>query len=151
MKRRYDDKFRASAVLMLQAAGWPEQVGALTRVADELGVSRQNLTNWATGILNPPPQDVLHEKELDLRAIIEKELNAIGAELPSARKEADYRALITAFGIMFDKKRLLDGLPTQIIEVIPQLTQLIELMQANDHTPADVFQRMINRYHDVDR
>lgn len=35
---KYDDEFRASAVLMLEAAGYPDTEGALARVSELLGV-----------------------------------------------------------------------------------------------------------------
>lgn len=109
---RYSDDFRASAVLMLQAAGYPDTVGALTRVSEHLGVSRTTLRRWFKRESNPPPDELVREKTFDLVAAIRGEIAAILGEMPDARSEANYRELATAFGIFTDKLQLLSGEPT---------------------------------------
>ena len=86
---RYSDEFRAQAVLMLEAAGWPERKGALTSVARTLGIKHQTLSNWARRVQNPPPQNMLPKKAFDLIQAIREELQAILNELPNARPDAD--------------------------------------------------------------
>ena len=115
-KRRYDDKFRASAVLMLEAAGYPKQVGALEAVARRLQMPRTTLKGWYDGSHNPPPANVRHEKELDLVQAIKDELQDILPELAKSRGDASYKDLVTAFAILVDKLQLLAGEPTENVQ-----------------------------------
>ena len=69
-RRQYDDKFRASAVVMLEAAGYPNKDGALATTAKHLGVPHNTLRNWFHGVHNPPPSDVRHEKRQDLAEML---------------------------------------------------------------------------------
>lgn len=115
---RYNDDFRAGLVAMLRSQGWPEQKGALTRVAQYGGVPATTLRRWALGIQNPPPVETVNEKTFDLANAIREELTAIFGELPSARPDADYRALVTAAGILIDKLQLLSGAATERTEHI---------------------------------
>lgn len=126
---RFTDEFRAKAVALAIAAGYPNTKGALTRVAGDLKISHQVLRNWIVGVQNAPPQGLLQEKKVELRDLIQKELADIMARLPEKRGEASYRELGTVFGIMFDKLQLLDELPTQIIGLSPQLKQIAELAE----------------------
>ena len=111
-RKSYDDKFRASAVVMLQAAGYPEQKGALQRVSDKLGVPHPTLSRWYRKVNNPAPDDLVHEKQLDLIGSIKDELAKILTTLNDARDDASYKDMATAFGIFVDKLQLLENKPT---------------------------------------
>jgi len=115
-RKRYDDKFRASAIVMLQAAGWPDEKGALTSVAKHLGIPLATLSRWAKEKNNPPPTEVVTEKKGDLTALIDTEIRGIFGEMPNARKDAPYNHLAIAFGILADKLQLLTGGPTERTE-----------------------------------
>jgi len=106
---RYSDDFRAGAVLMVEADGWPKNKGAMQRVAAHLNIKERTLRRWATGESNPPPDRNVKVKRLDLRAAITSELTAIFEELGKARSDASYKDLATAAGIFFDKLQLLNG------------------------------------------
>lgn len=54
-RKRFNDDFRASAVLMLEATGYPEKKGGLTQVSTHLGVPLSTLRGWFTAERNPPP------------------------------------------------------------------------------------------------
>jgi len=97
---------------MLQAAGYPEKKGSLERVSDHLGVPRSTLSGWANGKHNPPPSELRLEKKEDLQQFIIRELSCIFGEMDDARKDASYRDLSTAAGILIDKIQLLTGGPT---------------------------------------
>lgn len=112
-RARYDDKFRASAIVMLQAAGWPNQEGALTRTAQHLRIPLTTLRRWASGQQNPPPADLVSEKKAELSDLLDKEIEAALNEMNSARSEASYRDLGTVIGILIDKKQLISGQPTE--------------------------------------
>jgi len=111
-RKRYDDKFRASAVVMLEAAGWPNEKGALARVSRHLGVPSPTLSRWAREKNNPAPNEVVTEKKGDLVALLKAEAEAIFGDMPNARKDASYRDLAVALGIVLDKHQLLSGGPT---------------------------------------
>jgi hypothetical protein len=49
---------------------------------------------------------------------------------------------VTSMGIVFDKIRLLMGLPTQIVAMMPQVVDAIE---RTGQKPEHVFQRLIDR------
>lgn len=115
-KRRYSDEFRASAVLMLQAAGYPETKGALAAVSQKLNVPHATLNRWFNGIRNPAPSEVVQVKKEDIVRLLMAEVYDAIKDLPNARPDADYRAIATAVGIMIDKVQLLDGAPTQRIQ-----------------------------------
>jgi hypothetical protein len=115
-KRRYTDEFRANATLMLEAAGYPDAIGAMTRVANHLGVPRSTLKGWYDFTRNPPPPEMRREKKLDLIQAIKDEISAILGDMPNARMDAQYRELATAFGILVDKLQLLSGEPTERTE-----------------------------------
>jgi transposase-like protein len=115
-RKRYDDKFRASAVLMLEAAGYPDKPGALTSVAANLKMPHQTLSRWARETQNPAPPELVQEKRFDLIEALRSEVQAALGEMKNARPEADYRALTTAVGIMVDKLQLLEGKPTERTE-----------------------------------
>ena len=116
-RRRYDDKFRANAVIMLQAAGYPDKKGSLQRVANHLSVPSSTLHGWVNGNSNPPPSDVQIEKKEDVIAAIQNELARLFPELDKARQDATYRELMVAMGIMVDKWLLLAGEPTERKEI----------------------------------
>lgn len=126
-RKRYDDKFRASAVLMLEAQGYPTKEGAITSVSKHLGVPMATLHRWYHGKQNPPPSDLVSEKRIDFTEAIKKELTGILGDMPNARQDAGYKDLATALGILVDKLQLLENKPTAINEhrgerVLPPLS-----------------------------
>ncbi len=122
---RYTDDFRATAVAAAIAAGYPSIKGALLHTAQALKISHQLLRNWITAQQNPPPQELLQVKKADLRSLMQSEVVAILGAMPTKRGDATYSQLATAYGILFDKIRLLDGLPTEILGMLPELMNAI--------------------------
>lgn len=119
---RYDDKFRASAVVMLEAAGYPDKEGSLAEVAAHLGVPHPTLSRWFRHVQNPPPNVLVQEKRSELKVLIANELDAIFQAMETVRPEASYRDLGTVAGILVDKKQLLEGKATERTEVIDNLS-----------------------------
>ena len=115
-RKSYDDKFRASAVVMLEAAGYPTEKGALQKVADNLGVPAMTISRWFKKSNNPAPNDLVNEKAIDLLEAIRHELGAVFGEMPNAREFASYKDLATAAGILIDKLQLLENKPTERVE-----------------------------------
>jgi hypothetical protein len=115
-RRRYDDKFRASAVVMLEAAGYPDRDGALANTSRRLKVPHNTLRNWFHAKRNPPPSELRREKKLDLVQAIKDELIDLFPDMANARQDASYRDMATAAGILIDKLQLLTGEPTERTE-----------------------------------
>ncbi len=115
-RKRYDDEFRASAVLFLQAAGYPDKKGALARTSTHLSVPGRTLSRWFNKEQNPPPDQMVSKKKLDLVKVIRNELSSIFDGMEGARDEASYRDLSWAAGVLIDKVLLLQGDPTSRIE-----------------------------------
>lgn len=110
---RYSDEFRAGAVLMLRAAGYPERRGALMETANHLGISHQILGRWFRRDQNPPPQKSVQIKMSDIVEMLKNEVVAALGELPNARPDADYLDIGKVMGIMVDKLQLLQGEATE--------------------------------------
>ena len=110
---------RALWLLQVDAAGWPDNPLALARVAKQKNAPSVNtLKRWVESRhepvkLNPIPQDLVDVKRFDFVQAIEDEMKAIIQEWPHARDSADYRALMTAFGILTEKRQLLSGKATE--------------------------------------
>jgi transposase-like protein len=121
-KRRYSDEFRASAIVMLESQGYPDKAGAIAQVAAHLKMPVRTLRRWYKGHSNPAPANLVLQKKIDFLDVIETELAGIFEEMPEARADADYRTLATAAGILFDKRQLLLGKPTEHIQQSDGLT-----------------------------
>lgn len=134
-RRRYDDKFRASAVVMLEAAGYPDRKGALEQTAKHLHVPNTTIHGWFNAIHNPPPSDVRTEKRGEIADIIRSEIYAALEEAPNARPEASYRDLITGAAILVDKLQLLEGKPTEIVELDHTFEQSLSKAYNDDPDP----------------
>lgn len=141
-KPTYDDQFRASAVVMLKSQGYPEMIGALSMVAKHLKVPTRTLRRWWTGASHPPPDNLVTGKTFDMRGAIQAEMEAILTDMPVARADATYPQLGTVYGILFDKARLLDGLPTSVVAILPELVAELE---RSGVLARDVFQAMLNK------
>lgn len=110
---RYSDDYRASAVIMLQAAGYPERRGALMEVANHLGVSHSLIRRWHQHSQNPPPSKMVQIKKDDIILLLKKQLVAAIRELPNALPDAPYFDIARSIGIIVDKLQLLEGEPTE--------------------------------------
>ena len=115
-KRTYTDKFRASAVVMLEAQGYPDRKGSLTAVANHLKMPATTLHSWYRAKHNPPPADIRNEKKGDLVAMLRSEVSSILERMEDVRDEATYQQLAVATGILLDKLQILEGKPTHIFE-----------------------------------
>lgn len=116
-RRRYDDKFRASAVVMLEAAGYPDREGSLAEVARHIGMPHNTLRNWYHSVHNPPPSDVRQEKKEDLVIELEKVAHLLVKAIPDKIEDATLQQVATSMGITIDKLQLLKGQPTLIVEL----------------------------------
>lgn len=125
-RQRFTDEFRANAVAAAIAAGYPQSKGALSRTARQLEISHQVLRGWITHQNNPPPQKLLQEKKADLKTLFMNEIYEILNIMPDKRDRAAYSQLGIVLGTLYDKTRLMDGLPTEIVSILPGLIDEME-------------------------
>jgi len=121
-RRRYTDEERATAVLFLESEGYPDNPGALMRVAQRLNIPHPTLSRWAREVQNPPPSEMVREKRGELIDLLRAEAYAILGDMTVTREDADYRTLGTVLGIVIDKLQLLDGKPTERGEIDQKVT-----------------------------
>ena len=142
--RRYTDDERATFVVMLESAGYPDKKGALELTSSKLKIPRSTLRGWFIEYRNPPPAKLRQEKRKDLADIFETiaydMLDHAGD--PIIIGEMDGKAAVIAAATATDKMRLLRGLPTEIVAILPNFIQAIENM---GHSPVEVMSRMIER------
>lgn len=119
----YSDSFRASAIAMLQSSGWPEKDGALSQTAKALNVPLTTLHRWASGKSNPPPSEIVTQKKEELSDLLDNEIRLALGAMSAARLKASYRDIGTVIGILVDKKQLLTGKPTWIVEITDLLRE----------------------------
>lgn len=143
-RKRYTDKFRASAVVMLEAAGYPDTKGALSRTAEHLKVPAMTLSRWFKRANNPPPNELVTEKKGELADIFEDVayLYLGQARQPDVIDETRGRDAVMTAAVATDKMRLLRGLPTEIIGIIPDFVQA---MNDIGKDPVDVLKRLTDR------
>ena len=124
-RKRYTDDFRAGAVLMLEAAGYPGTVGALTAVARKVKAPARTISRWFNKEQNPPPDRLVREKRGELVERLEDMahmlLDAMGADIKDNGVDAVRAA--TAMGITIDKWQLLKGEPTGIVKVVQMIQE----------------------------
>lgn len=117
-RKQYDDKFRASAVVMLEAAGYPDNKFKLEEVAKHLDVPSRTLRRWYNREHGAPPDDVVTEQKKDLAARLEdlahKLIDAAFDDLKDT--DANLQQIHTSLGIVLDKRQLLIGKPTEIVD-----------------------------------
>lgn len=143
-RRRYTDEERASAVVMLQSQGYPDKPGALSTVARYLSIPTSTLAGWYTGINNPPPSELVEQKKADLAQLFEQAAYKMVAHATKDTVIEDMtgQQAMTSAGIAVDKMRLLRGLPTEIVQILPEVVAAIESM---GQSPSEVFNRIIER------
>lgn len=116
-RKRYSDKYRATALALLEASGYPEKAGGLVRTAKHLKIPESTLRGWWNGNRNPPPAELRVEKRIDLVQAIRGELVEVFNAMPNVRADATYKDLATATGIFVDKLQILQNKPTAIVKL----------------------------------
>lgn len=112
-RKRYSDEFRATALTMLKAEGYPDKKGALTKVAAHLDIPLQTLFDWARKDQNPPPMELRNEKEGDLVALLKARTNQAVEEMKRAIGDTSFKDLCIGTAILIEKTQLLTGEPTE--------------------------------------
>ena len=147
-RRRYTDEERANLVVMLEAQRYPAHKGALAYVSKYSGVPTSTLRGWFKARRNPPPAELRDKKKEDLATKFENVaydmLNQ--ASDPEVIAEMGGKDAVIAAATATDKMRLLRGLPTEIVQILPNFIEAIEKM---GQSPQDVMKRIIERANDT--
>ena len=114
-RRRYTDEEKAAALETVNLCG-----GNVTEASRVCGIERETLREWAKGVCVSDKvfADFAAKKAGRATAVV-RALNARLAEAlfdESKIEAARYGELVTAYGVTFDKLRLIDEKPTAITE-----------------------------------
>ena len=143
----YSDDFKAGVLALLQGAGYPDNKFAVGEVhrhmkAQGNSISRKTIKRWADGehIPNVQMDNVVRYKK-DMGTALETLFwklyeHALGDETVDQLKGAQ---AYTAMGIVLDKYRLVEGLPTEVVQVI---MPAVEALRRAGKDPVQVFQEM---------
>ena len=131
--RRYSDDFRAAAVALLEAHGYPNTKGAITAVSNRLQVSDTVLADWFYGRQGSPPEFLLADKKDDLAMQFHRAAELMLAQATRSDKidAMSAQQAITGAAIAVDKYRLLSGLPTEIVSVLPDADAAAKVLGVN--------------------
>lgn len=110
---QYSDEDKASALLMLEAAGYPKSPGALARTEKESGVPATTLRDWFTGAHGAPPANVRQHKKSELTVRIEELIDKSLEHAENVLSGAEFKDTVTSAAILIDKLLLLKGETTQ--------------------------------------
>lgn len=154
-RRRYTDEERAMLVVMLQSQGYTGDVttnkpGALQSVVEYSGVPERTLRRWFHGASNPPPDNLVRNKKGELSDELEDIVWLMTGTLKSEEVigEMSGKDIATSIGILVDKIRLLRGLPTEIVQVLPGIVGALNDLKIS---PADYFNAMMQELDDARR
>lgn len=138
---KYSDKFVASAIAMLQSAGYPDNVYALEQTAKYLKLPSRTLRRWAAGENRPGAQQLVKEEKKALADVYHDITYQLleHASNQDVIDEMSGKDAVMAAAIATDKMRLLQGLPTEIIQVLPEL---LALAQKKGIAPLAMFDAM---------
>ena len=121
--RTYTDKFKASAVLMVEAAGYPHTYGAIERVSREQGIAPQTLKNWVVNGIRygdketaAEVEELMEETRSELKDLLDNAIRAALAGMKIKIEDASYKDLSLTVAIFTDKLQLLNDKPTQNVQ-----------------------------------
>lgn len=144
---KFSDEFRAVAISMLMSQGFaktPMLAVEATAAYYRGKVSKRTLYRWGNGENNPAPAKLVTEKKEELADVFERVAYKYLAHAESQDVIDDVAgnsAVVTA-ATAVDKMRLLRGLPTEIVQIIPDLVSAI---QRSGDDPEQVFRRLLER------
>ncbi len=128
--RYYSTEERASTLAIY------DQVGSLEKTSEITGIPKSTIHGW---IANPDYVSNLRtEKALTLAKKFDNAANLFLDLAVKKAKKANFNHLMTGAGIAVDKSQLLNGLPTNITEVIDrsELTLILQSSVGLDESTA---------------
>jgi len=145
----YSDDFKSQVVAAVAAAGYPENKYKLVEVAGEYGVPVRTVQRWWNGETGAPPASKVADSKKDMAGALEVIAWRIITHLdnPDIISKLPAKDAATVLGILIDKMRLLRGLPTEIVALMPDVVTALDRLGQN---PVEVFERIIQRAADLD-
>lgn len=142
---KYSDEFRASAIAMLEGAGFASSKSKAVEQVERYykgKVSKRTLFRWGNGENNPAPAKLVTEKKEDLADVFERVAYKYlkHAEHEDVIDEVSGNAAVVTAATAVDKMRLLRGLPTEIISIIPLV---VDALKGAGYDPVQVFNDII--------
>jgi hypothetical protein len=146
-RKRYTDEERATLVAMLEAQDYPNVKGALAYVANYAKVPESTLRGWFKARRNPPPAKLRDIKKRELADVFEDvAYDMLGhAGDPEIIAEMSGKDAVIAAATATDKMRLLRGLPTEIVEILPTIRDIYDALQERGKSPDMFFDRIKQR------
>jgi hypothetical protein len=133
-RKRYDDEFRAGALIMLEGAGYPTTTGSLQRVADHLGLPTRTLRRWYTGQQNPPPDKVVAHIKRDFLEQLLAIRGIVAEKIVDRIDEFEPRDLTGLLKISAELAQLLKGQPTNRVEWIDRLSKQLDELPDDEYS-----------------
>lgn len=145
--KTYTEKFKGDCIAFLIGAGYPENPYKLEETAKYLGVPSRTLRRWFQGENGAPAVEVVIQQKTDLAELYEQVSqrylkHALEDEVVD---ELSGKDAVIAAATATDKMRLLRGLPTEIIEVVPQL---VAALKEAGLDPVATFNQMLQKAHE---
>ena len=107
---------------MLEAAGYPNKIGALNEVAKHLHVPAMTISRWFKARQNPPPNELVTQQKKELTDRLEelahKLVDMAFTIAGAADTDASIQQVATSMGIVVDKWQLLKGKATERHEIV---------------------------------
>lgn len=141
--RRYSDNERATALAILDA-----NEGNVNKTAKETGIPRKTLSEWNNGRIHSEVAEIRQDKKADLSDMFE---DAARKYLSHAIQEKVIEKTVGASAIVAaatatDKMRLLRGLPTEIVALMPEVIVAIHKLGKE---PVTIFNDIIRRANEL--
>lgn len=150
---KYSDDFRAQVIALLDGAKYSaNKTKAVNEVYHYLNgrVPKRTLFRWGNRENRPAPAKLVTSKKGDLADALDGLIWQLveHATDPDTIDEMSGRETSTSIGIYVDKVRLLRGMPTEIIEIMPDF---VGALQAAGKEPKEFMKRVIDRVtqHDI--
>ena len=144
---KYSDEYRATAIAMMVAEGYPDDSTAIKRVHGQVAEPKPNvrtLRYWFQHQHQPAPEKLIQDKKDELADLFEQAAkkyvsHAIKDDVVSKSSGA---GAMTAAAIAVDKMRLLRDLPTEIIGVLGVVQDAYAAIAAIGEDPETVFRKL---------
>lgn len=143
-KRQYSDNDKATALAVLDANG-----GNVSKTARETKIPPSTITEWRDGRIHEDVTEIREVKRSELsdlfEAIAYKYLTRASDD--TAIKSTTGKDAIIAAATATDKMRLLRGLPTEIVALMPEVIAAINKLGKD---PVTIFHDIIRRANQSD-
>lgn len=115
---RINADFRSMMVVSLIASGYPYRRNALQTAQNATKVQHRHLKKWFLDTDFYCEDNLIEKYIMDLKTLIETELEYVFEDFHKKRDAATYRELGTVGGILMDKYMNLSGMPNATISIV---------------------------------